>query len=78
LPPPYSIKSVLPAVAPDLSYDDLDIGEGGDASAAFYQILADPTLTPEARTRLRKALLKYFARDTLALARVHRWLLDSK
>jgi hypothetical protein len=71
----YSIKSVLPAVAPDLSYDDLDIGEGGDASAAYYQIAADTRLTPEARTELRQALLKYCARDTLALVRVHRWLL---
>jgi len=28
----YSIKSVLPAVAPDLSYDDLEIGNGAGAA----------------------------------------------
>jgi hypothetical protein len=72
----YSIKSVLRAVAPDLSYEDLNIGEGGAASAAFYQIVADPKLTPEARNGLRQALLKYCELDTLALARVHRWLLQ--
>jgi len=35
------MKAVAPAVAPDLSYGDLDIADGGDASAAFYRIVAD-------------------------------------
>jgi hypothetical protein len=55
-------------------YGDLDIADGGGASAAFYQIVADPTLSPEARDGLRRSLLKYCQRDTLALARVHHWL----
>jgi Domain of unknown function(DUF2779) len=70
----YSMKSVAPVVAPDLSYTDLDIAEGAEASAAFYRIVADPTLSPEGRAGLRQSLLAYCLRDTLALARVHQWL----
>jgi predicted RecB family nuclease len=40
----YSMKAVAPAVAPDVTYDDLDIAEGGGASAAFYRI-AKPNLS---------------------------------
>jgi hypothetical protein len=53
-----------------------DIVEGGEASAAFYRIVADPTLSAEARDALRQSLLKYCQRDTLALARVHQWLVQ--
>jgi predicted RecB family nuclease len=70
----YSMKAVAPALAPDLTYGDLDIADGGDASAAFYRIVADPTLSTEARAGLRESLLMYCQRDTLALARVHQWL----
>jgi hypothetical protein len=72
----YSLKSVLPAVAPDLNYDDLDVANGGDASATFYRIAADPTLSNADRIRLRHALLAYCGRDTIALMRVHRWLME--
>ena len=71
----YSMKAVAPALAPEVTYGDLDIADGGDASAAFYRIVADPTLSPEARDELRQSLLKYCERDTLALARVHQWLM---
>jgi hypothetical protein len=39
----FSMKTVAPAVAPDLTYGDLDIADGGEASAAFYRIVADPS-----------------------------------
>jgi predicted RecB family nuclease len=74
----YSMKTVAPAVAPDVTYDDLDIAEGGGASAAFYRIVADPTLSREARDGLRQSLLEYCERDTLALARVHQWLIQDR
>ena len=70
----FSMKAVAPAVAPDLTYDDLDIDDGAEASAAFYRIVADPTLDPEAQDGLRQSLLVYCERDTLALARVIRSL----
>jgi predicted RecB family nuclease len=71
----YRMKAVAPAVAPEISYGDLDIADGGGASAAFYRIVADPTLSSEARDGLRQSLLKYCGRDTLALASVHDWLI---
>jgi predicted RecB family nuclease len=73
----YSMKTVAPALAPDLTYSDLDIADGGEASAAFYRIAAIRTLSPEARNGLRRSLLNYCQRDTLALARVHQWLMQS-
>jgi predicted RecB family nuclease len=72
----YSMKAVAPAVAPDVTYDDLDIAEGGGAAAAFYRIVADPMLSREAHDKLRQSLLEYCERDTLALARVHQWLIQ--
>jgi hypothetical protein len=73
----YSMKNVAPAVAPDVTYADLDIADGGAASAVFYRIVAEPTLSPAARDGLRESLLKYCARDTMALARIHQWLIRS-
>ena len=35
----YSIKVVLPALVPELSYDNLDISDGGDASSAWLQMV---------------------------------------
>jgi len=74
----YSMKAVAPAIAPEVSYGDLDIADGGEASAAFYRIVADPTLSPEARNELRRSLLVYCQRDTLALAGVHQWLIQKR
>jgi Domain of unknown function(DUF2779) len=71
----YSMKAVAPAVAPEITYGDLDIADGGEASAGFYRMVADPALSPEARAELRLSLLKYCQRDTLALAQVHQWLI---
>lgn len=69
----YSMKAVVPAIAPEIVYDG-DIIDGSGASAAFYRIVADPTLTPETLAELRRALLKYCAIDLFGLARVHQWL----
>jgi predicted RecB family nuclease len=74
----FSMKAVAPAVAPDLTYGDLDIADGGEASAAYYRIVADPKLPSEARDGLRHSLLKYCERDTQALARVHQWLIQQR
>jgi len=35
----YSIKYVLPALVPELSYNDLDIKEGGTASNTFLSMV---------------------------------------
>lgn len=59
-----SIKSVLPAFIPELSYKDLEIQEGGSASQAYLNLLE----------RTRKALLKYCERDTIAMVELLNFL----
>jgi len=71
----YSIKAVLPAVAPHLAYDDLEIQEGTVASLQFYR-MAFGDGDPEEKARLRTALLKYCERDTLAMVEVRRTLVS--
>ncbi|MDE3018844.1 MAG: DUF2779 domain-containing protein [Nitrospirota bacterium] len=69
----FSIKTVLPALVPDLSYEDLDIREGGTAARAYQQMAFEETDWVE-KERLREALLKYCERDTLAMAAVRKAL----
>jgi predicted RecB family nuclease len=67
----FSIKAVAPALAPGLDWSDLgEIAEGASASAAFASLAAGRVPAAE-QERLRTALRRYCARDTLALARVH-------
>lgn len=67
----FSIKSVVPALAPDFGWGDLGaIAEGAAASAAFASLAAGRVPAGERET-LRAALRAYCARDTLALARLH-------
>ena len=68
-----SIKVVLPVLAPDLSYADLHIGDGGSAVAAFAK-LALGNATDEEIQAVRGALLEYCKLDTLAMVRVLRAL----
>jgi hypothetical protein len=69
----YSIKSVLPAVAPSLGYGDLTIQAGGQAAAEYYRMVFVETDWVE-RAAIREALLRYCARDTLALVELRRVL----
>lgn len=66
----WSIKAVLPTVAPDLSYQALGEVRDGLAAQHAYLEAIKPT-TPEARrAALRRALLDYCRQDTLALVRL--------
>lgn len=64
----FSIKYVLPALVPELSYNNLTIDNGSDASAAFYNLSNTTDETNIINTR--KALLEYCKMDTLAMVRV--------
>lgn len=66
----WSLKAVLPTVAPDLDYTRLgDVQNGLAAQSAYLEAIA-PT-TPEARRGvLRRALIDYCRQDTLALVRL--------
>ncbi|MFH1560802.1 MAG: DUF2779 domain-containing protein [Chloroflexota bacterium] len=65
----YSIKAVLPALVPDMSYSDLEIQDGSIASIYFTRMIAQETQAHE-REKIRNALLDYCERDTLAMVRV--------
>jgi hypothetical protein len=64
----YSIKAVLPALVPELSYDDLEINEGGLASVAFESLQTETDLMLIAE--IKQQLLQYCKLDTLAMVRI--------
>jgi len=64
----YSIKYVLPALVPELSYDDLQINDGGLASIAFESLFNETNMIRIAETRTQ--LLEYCKLDTLAMVRI--------
>lgn len=66
----YSLKSVLPVLAPDLGYAGLDIAEGMTASTSYLRMISDDTPTAE-RDAIRQSLLAYCARDTEGMLRVY-------
>lgn len=64
----YSIKLILPYMAPELSYKDLEITNGGDASSLFSQLY--DTTDKQQIEQIRNALLKYCHLDTWAMVRI--------
>jgi hypothetical protein len=60
----WSIKAVVPTIAPELSYDDLDEVQEGTAAQLAYEEAIRPETTPERRDDLRRKLLAYCERDT--------------
>ena len=68
----FSIKSVLPALVPRMSYDDLAISEGQTAAVRYSSALGIPD--PEDRRRVFDDLRAYCAQDTLALVEVRKSL----
>lgn len=70
-----SIKYVLPALVPELSYKNLEIQEGGTASDTWNRIATGEYKDEEAKQK-REALLKYCELDTLAMVRIWEVLED--
>ena len=69
----WSLKSVLPTMAPHLSYEALGIGAGGEASSAWQELL-HPQTTPDRCEQLRDALIDYCGLDTWAMLEMVRFL----
>lgn len=69
----FSIKSVLPAVVPSMGYDDLTIREGGQAASEYYRMIFVETDWIE-QAAIKEALLRYCARDTMAMVELRRAL----
>jgi len=64
----YSLKSVLPAVAPDLNYSDLLISTGSIAMIAFESLQTETDMFKIAETK--QALSDYCKMDTLAMVKI--------
>ena len=60
-------------MVPQLAYDDLEIQDGGIASLQFYRMTFEAADEAE-RARIRRALLKYCERDTLAMVEIRKVL----
>ena len=66
----WSIKEVLPAACPDLSYGNLDgVKDGGMAMEAFLEALA-PQTAPERKAEIERELLAYCRLDTYGMVRL--------
>ena len=65
----FSLKSVVPALVPEINYEELDIQEGSVAAVAFPKMIAATTDAGE-KERIMKGLLEYCKMDTLAMVKL--------
>lgn len=65
----FSIKQVLPAWCPDLSYDGLEVADGQTASVRYLGLVTG-RITGEEAEAARENLLRYCALDTFAMVRL--------
>ena len=64
----YSIKAVLPALVPELSYDNLEINDGGLASIAYESLQSETDLMFIAE--IKQQLLEYCKMDTFGMVKL--------
>jgi hypothetical protein len=67
-----SLKSVLPVVVPELSYEPLAVQDGPQAQAVWEQMIASENHAERERLAIR--LREYCHLDTLAMVEIHRAL----
>jgi predicted RecB family nuclease len=68
-----SIKKVLTVLVPEINYADLKIRDGRNAAASFA-FMAMGLCDDKKIEETKKNLLKYCARDTLAMVKIHQFL----
>lgn len=64
-----SIKHVLPALCPDLSYKNLNIQDGGTASAS-WKVLTNPNLSEEEHKKLYRDMIDYCRLDVYGMVKI--------
>lgn len=72
----WSIKAVLPAAVPELSYDALEGVQGGAAMEAFSEAIQCGT-TDERKSEIERQLLAYCRLITFAMVRLWRFSADA-
>jgi predicted RecB family nuclease len=65
----YSLKSVLPALVPEMSYEGMLVENGHDVGLAWESLVREGVDYDE-QVNIRKGLLEYCLQDTLALVRI--------
>lgn len=65
----YSIKKVLPALIPDMTYEGLSVANGDDAQQAYLNMLSGK-LPPAEVEKTRNDLKIYCGQDTLAMVKI--------
>ena len=71
-----SIKKVMPALCPHLSYEDLGISEGLTASISWFHAVKWENMDDAERQRIFQDLLEYCKLDTWAMVEIYRVLAD--
>ena len=64
-----SIKQTLPAFVPEMSYENLGIHNGDEASKNFMDFMTDKQ-TPEQTKEMMANLHEYCGQDTMAMVRL--------
>jgi predicted RecB family nuclease len=70
----FSLKTVLPALVPELTYEGMEVANGQDAGLAWESLVRGNEDQSE-RDKISKVLLDYCGQDTLALVKVLQRLL---
>jgi len=70
----YSIKNVLPVLVPELSYKNMEIGDGATAMANWNDMVYGIGASGRENTIIRKNLLKYCELDTYAMVEIYKRL----
>ena len=65
----FSLKYVLPALVPQMSYDKLSIQDGMQASLEYLRMI-DPATPESEKARIRADLLTYCGQDTMAMVKI--------
>lgn len=71
-----SIKNVLPVLAPELSYDQLEVSDGTAAQTSWNNMIV--STDPTEKKQMIIALKAYCGQDTLAMVRIHEVLSQLK
>lgn len=66
----WSIKAILPALCPDLSYNKLEGVQNGDMAVEAYKEATAPNTKPERKQELHQQLQEYCKLDTFAMVRM--------
>jgi hypothetical protein len=65
----YSQKMVLPALIPGMTYQGMEISDGGMAMEGYFRMCAGGD--PDEKEKVREALLEYCRMDTLGMVQLY-------